>query len=85
MPEWLPALMGQGGALVAVVILGRMGFKFLITLLEKKDVQYQEQNARLDILHTKILEHLHEGNTATGLQTEAMKNLTDRIQIFLDR
>jgi len=85
MPEWLPALMGQGGALVAVVILGRMGFKFLIEMLEKKDVQYQEQNVRLDALHVKILEHLHADTTATILQTEATRILADRIQIFLDR
>ena len=85
MPEWLPQLMGPGGAVIAIIILGRMGFKFLIELLEKKDAQYQEQNARLDTLHTKVLEHIHEGNVATALQTEATKTLSDRLQIFLER
>jgi len=85
MPEWLPSLMGPGGAIIAVVILGKMGFNFLINMIKEQRVEQQERDVRLEKLQIKTLDHIHENTLATSLQTEALRTLGERLQIFLDR
>ncbi len=88
-PDWISselitAIMGPGGAILAIVVAGKIGFTFLTRLLEKQDEKYQKQVDRLDKLHVRTLEHMHDQTLATSLQTETLKNLSEKIQASLD-
>ena len=85
MPDWLPSLLGPGGAIISVIILGKIGFNFLIKLIEEQKVEQQKQAVLYRELHTKILEHITESTVATVLQTEVFKTLNERLLISLDR
>ena len=79
MPEWLPAVMGPGGGIIVFIIAGKIGFTFLTELIKKQDAKYVKQDARLDTLHTQIMEHISKQTVATSLQTEAIRSLTARL------
>ena len=69
--------MGPGGALVILLFLGRMGFKFLTDLISKQDVRYESLCREFKTLNTHTLEHIAAQTTATALQTEALRRLTE--------
>lgn len=73
MQEWLPILLGPGGALVLMILVSRIGFKYFVTLLAKQEKRYEEQERRFAMLQISTLKRIHE-------LSDAIENLTKEIE-----
>lgn len=78
MPEWIQPLLGQSGALIILLIIGRGGFIFFKGRLEKQDIEHDKQAERFYTLQKSTLEAINQ-------HTIAIKELIGQIRILLKR
>ena len=68
----LPQMLGPGGALIILLVVGKMAFTFFTNQLAKQEARYDAQEKRQNTLHEKTLE-------ALSAHTIAIERLTDKI------
>lgn len=76
--EWGPQLLGPGGALLVLLIVGRMAFNFFTTQLTKMEKRYDAQEERFNKLHSQTLQ-------TVSANTRAIERLTDKIANFIGK
>lgn len=73
MEDWVQLALGQGGALVVMILVSWKGFKFLTDMIEKQEKRSDLKSKKFDELHESTLSHI-------GAHTEAVKNLSNEIK-----